>query len=379
MNKILVVCNADFTFNKFLIPLVNQLVKQGFSVGVVCDGEKIDYDKLTGQISFYDISIPRKISLVGFISAIISIRNVIIENQYKIVNSNNRNASFFTRLAIMTMPFAGVKNIYTARGMYFHDSQGPLSYLLTYWLEVFLLFFTDMVMSQSEQDVNKMTRNFLVNSSKLKVIHNGIDIDRFSIKNIKNVDINFQGFVLCTVGRIAKGKGLIDLLEAFSIFSQKHSNSTLLIIGGVLHRKHNKVLSNFWEKAEQLKIKEKIFITGLVDNVQDYLAIADVYIHPSYREGVPRSVLEAMSLEKVVIATNIRGASEILESEFNGILYQKGDIKELSRAIERVSLMTQKQRSDVGLMARKRVLDRYTEKAYINRQLVLLSKLKEVT
>ena len=93
MNKILVVCNADFTFNKFLIPLVNQLVKQGFSVGVVCDGEKIDYDKLTGQISFYDISIPRKISLVGFISAIISIRNVIIENQYKTVNSrvNKKN------------------------------------------------------------------------------------------------------------------------------------------------------------------------------------------------------------------------------------------------------------------------------------------------
>ena len=113
----------------------------------------------------------------------------------------------------------------------------------------------------------------------------------------------------------------------------------------------------------------------MVDNVQDYLAIADVYIHPSYREGIPRAVLEAMSLEKVVIATNIRGASEILESEFNGILYQKGDIKELSRAIERVSLMTQKQRSDVGLMARKRVLDRYTEKAYINRQLVLLSQL----
>ena len=374
MNKILVVCNADFTFNKFLIPLVNQLVKQGFSVGVVCDGEKINYDKLTGQVSFYNVSMPRKISLVESISAIISIRNVIIENQYKIVNSNNRNASFFTRLAIMTLPFAGVKNIYTARGMYFHDSQGPLSYLLTYWLEVFLLFFTDMVMSQSEQDVNKMNRNFLVNSSKLKVIHNGINVEKFSINNINNVNINCQGFVVCTIGRIARGKGLIDLLEAFSVFAQKHLNTTLLIIGGVLHKEHNKVLSNFWRKAEELKIKEKIFITGLVDNVQDYLAIADVYIHPSYREGIPRAVLEAMSLEKVVIATNIRGASEILEGEFNGILYKKGNVKELSSAIERVSLMTQKQRSDFGFLARKRVLDKYTEKAYINRQIGLLSE-----
>ena len=74
MNKILVVCNADFTFNKFLIPLVNQLVMQGFSVGVVCDGEKINYHKLTGLVSFYNVSMPRKISLVESISAIISIR-----------------------------------------------------------------------------------------------------------------------------------------------------------------------------------------------------------------------------------------------------------------------------------------------------------------
>ena len=141
MNKILVVCNADFTFNKFLIPLVNQLVMQGFSVGVVCDGEKINYHKLTGLVSFYNVSMPRKISLVESISAIISIRKVIRENQYKIVNSNNRNASFFTRLAIMTLPFAGVKNIYTARGMYFHDSQTLIRGFVTYWVEVFLMFF----------------------------------------------------------------------------------------------------------------------------------------------------------------------------------------------------------------------------------------------
>ena len=107
-------------------------------------------------------------------------------------------------------------------------------------------------MSQSEQDVNKMTRNFLVNSSKLKVIHNGINVEKFSINNINNVDINCQGFVVCTIGRIARGKGLIDLLEAFSVFAQKHLNTTLLIIGGVLHKEHNKVLSNFWRKAEEL-------------------------------------------------------------------------------------------------------------------------------
>ena len=228
------------------------------------------------------------------------------------MNSSNRNASFLTRVAMLTMPFSGVKNIYTARGMYYHDSQGPLSYSLTYLLEFFLLFFTDIVMSQSEEDVCKLNINPLVNSSKLKVIHNGIDEKKFSKNSVIGLDLDLKGFVLCSTGRIANGKGLLDLLEAFSIFSKTHQRCTLLLIGGVLHNEYEDLLTNFWKKADQLGVRDNIYITGLVDNVEDYLNIADVYIHPSYREGVPRAILEAMSLEKIVIATDIRGAREII-------------------------------------------------------------------
>ncbi len=233
----------------------------------------------------------------------------------------------------MTMPFSGVKNVYTARGMYFHDSQRLIPGLLTYWIEVFLLFFTDLVMSQSQEDVDRMSKNPLVNSSKLNVIHNGINTERFSVENISSLDIQLPGFVVCTIGRIAKEKGLMDLLEAFSIFVRQVPNATLLLIGGVLHKEQDQLFIDFMEFSDKLNIKDKIHITGLIDNVEDYLSLADVYIHPSYREGVPRSVLEAMALEKIVIATKIRGASEIIENGKNGILYTKGNVKELIKLI----------------------------------------------
>ena len=82
MSKILLVCNADFTFNKFLIPLANKLLKKGFSVGVICDGKKINYDNLDGRVEFHNISIPRKVSVRKFIFATRSIRKVIIDNKY---------------------------------------------------------------------------------------------------------------------------------------------------------------------------------------------------------------------------------------------------------------------------------------------------------
>jgi glycosyltransferase involved in cell wall biosynthesis len=376
MSKILIVCNYDFTFNKYMIPLANKLMKAGHRVGVICDGDQIDYEKITGGIiDFHHIEIPRSVSISGFISAIRAARKIIKKHQYEIVNSNNRNTSFLTRIALMTMPFSGVKNVYTARGMYFHDSQRLIPGLLTYWIEVFLLFFTDLVMSQSKEDVDRMSRNPLVNSSKLNVIHNGINIEKFSVKNINSPNIALPGFIVCTIGRIAKEKGLMDLLEAFSIFVRQVPNATLLLIGGVLHKEQDQLFIDFMEFSDKLNIKDKIHITGLIDNVEDYLSLADVYIHPSYREGVPRSVLEAMALEKIVIATKIRGASEIIENGKNGILYTKGNVKELSKLIGEVYSMSDDIKQVVEKRARERVLDQYTEASYVDRQNELLSSL----
>jgi len=374
MAKILIVCNYDFTFNKFNIPFANKLINMGHEVGVACDGDKLDYDKVVGKITFYNIKMPKKISLKGFFSTIYFLRKIIKNNSYDVVNSNNRNASFFARIALITLIFSKVKSVYTARGMYFHDNQNFFEYYLTYCIEIFLLFFTHIVLSQSEEDVRKLNRNILVNSSKLNIIHNGINYEKFSIKNVKKTDLKIKGLVLCTIGRIANGKGLIDLINAFSILSKTNPNLSLLLIGGVLHEDNNFVLNEFLDTAEQLNIKEKITITGLVDNVEDYLALADIYIHPSYREGVPRSVLEAMSLEKIVIATKIRGASEIINTNEVGILYEKGNIQELVQSIKKVNNLPTKDKKNMGLMARKRVLELYKEESYVNRQVKFINK-----
>jgi glycosyltransferase involved in cell wall biosynthesis len=232
-----------------------------------------------------------------------------------------------------------------------------------------------MVMSQSQEDVDRMSKNPLVNSSKLNVIHNGINTERFSVENISSLDIQLPGFVVCTIGRIAKEKGLMDLLEAFSIFVRQVPNATLLLIGGVLHKEQDQVFVDLMELADKLNIKDKIHITGLVDNVEDYLSLADVYIHPSYREGVPRSVLEAMSLEKIAIATKIRGANEIIENGKNGILYTKGNVEELSEILEEVCSMTDDIKQMIAKRARERVLDQYTEASYVDRQVVLINSL----
>ena len=118
MAKILIICNYDFTFNKFMIPLANKLMKEGHRVGVICDGNQINYERITGgEVTFHHIEIPRSASISGFISAIRAIKKIIKKHQYDIVNSNNRNTSFLARVALITMPFNNVKNVYTSKAI----------------------------------------------------------------------------------------------------------------------------------------------------------------------------------------------------------------------------------------------------------------------
>ena len=133
-------------------------------------------------------------------------------------------------------------------------------------------------------------------------------------------------------------------------------------------------MNDFWKFADQLKIRNHVFVTGMVDNVEDYLALSDIYIHPSYREGVPRSVLEAMALEKIVIASRIRGAIEIINNNKVGFLYKKGNINELVKQIIKVSNLTRGEVQSFGFASRERVLELYTQKKYLDRQLKAMKK-----
>ena len=374
--KILIVCNYDFTFNKYIIPTANKLLSEGFEVGVVCEGENLDLERINYKnITFYNIKIPKKISISGFISAILQVRKIIKRKNYYLVNSNNRNSSFIARIALMTLSRKRHISIYTARGMYFHDSQRFLQGIATYWVEVFLLFFTKIVLSQSSEDVARLGRNPFVNSKKLKIIHNGIDESRFCMRNINILGSFKNKFLITTVGRIAKEKGLIDLLKAFSIFSADKKNAHLLLIGGTLHSHHDLVLNEFKKVLKDLGIEEKVTITGMVDNVEDFLALSNIYVHPSYREGMPRALLEAMSLEKIVLASNIRGAREIIDDQCDGFLFNKGEISEMVELMNFVHAMNEKDKVKISKNARKKVVDKYTESKYVDRQFFHINEL----
>lgn len=376
-NKIILqICNTDFYVNKFLSPLFISMYKEGYVIDCVCEGEGFSED-LNGVINqSFNVAFPKRASVSQFLSSIHELYLIIKNSSYDAVVTHNRNASIVGRIAcfLARKPL----NIYTAHGFYFHDAQAPLAYKATLYFEYLLSFTSDHIMSQSTQDLHTMVRLRRNLSDKITVIGNGIDAgrfyrstDRFSTEY--KLSLGHDKYRVMCVGRIVKNKGYADVVEALSKLGDA-DNIQFVIVGGNIAQEANSVLDELNDLIIKLDLSDKVVITGLVDNVEDYLSVADLFISPSYREGVPRCVLEAQASSLPVIATNIRGNSELVVYGENGYIYEKGNCDQLAEYIDKLWHDPEKA-NRFGCAGRRQLVSGYLESDYVNKQVNVLNKI----
>lgn len=212
-------------------------------------------------------------------------------------------------------------------------------------------------------------QNGLCASKKLKVIgngsSNGIDVTYYKRKEEiiqkgdqarKQYNISDDVIVFCYVGRLVGDKGINELLKAYDTIKKNNSSCVLLLVGP---RE---------EKLDPLKDETKSYIAkdqsikevGYVDDVRPYMAIADIFVFPSYREGFPNVVLQAGAMELPCIVTDINGNNEIIIDGKNGIIVPPKDIEQLSKAM--LELMENpSKRKRLSSQARKHIVERYQQ------------------
>jgi len=378
--KILQVCNTDFYANQFLAPLFIALRKKGYQIDLVCEGKRLSNEVKSSVSNHYNIAFPKKASLFSFFSVMSKCKKIITNNNYILCNSHNRNASIPIRLSFLLSFDRRLKktiNCYTAHGFYFHDGQSLFGYYLTVLLEYVLSFADDLILSQSYEDATFFSK-LPGCRKKIHGIGNGIKIEKFYKLSGRNresrereLNLNLGSIRIVFVGRIVKNKGIEDLLEAFSLI--KHNNIELVLVGGVIEQETNSVLPFIYKNYRNLIDKSNLVITGMVSNVEDYLSVSDIFVSPSYREGMPRSTIEGQASSLGVIATNIRGNREIVEKTVNGLTYEPGNITELKEAIE--FLISNSKKLDIfSKRARENARNNFSEINYIERQLKLIEE-----
>ena len=196
-------------------------------------------------------------------------------------------------------------------------------------------------------------------SQPVHVTYRGVDAEQFSPgRNVEELRAKLglpaDGIGVCTVGRLVKEKGVIELLAAFEEVVRRHPSVWLAMVGdGPLRR-------DLSTRAEASGIGQKVFLPGALkhEEVADWINAADIFALASYNEGLPNVVREAMACARPVVATDAGGTAEAVQDGLSGILVPPGHVAPLAAAIERL-ILSDTLRKEMGAAGRRIVLTKF--------------------
>jgi glycosyltransferase involved in cell wall biosynthesis len=184
---------------------------------------------------------------------------------------------------------------------------------------------SDKVITVSKS-VQKHLRSLGVSPKKMIVIQNGVDLEEFAPEISEHNDESFATILF--IGRLLPNKGVKIFMEAANIICTKSpKRATFKIVGD---NRYSAQLNEFFEKSE---VSKNFQFIGKVPKVSTILQEGGIFVRPSYTEGMPLTVLEAMSAGLPIVATNVGGTSELIKNNDTGLLVEAGDSRQLAEAI----------------------------------------------
>jgi glycosyltransferase involved in cell wall biosynthesis len=377
--KILQLCAVDFTAYHFLLPLARSLSQQ-FEVQFACaPGPYVEKIEAEG-FKFHPIPFKRSYDIFSHSRSLWQLGRLIHRERYDLVHTHTPIASLIGRIAAKAARVPVI--LYTAHGFYFHDRMPARKRQAFIWLEKLGGMFTDFTFTQSREDMAAAVALGLAGQDRIQHIGNGIDLTRFDPAGFKPgrkeqrraIGLDDYNLAACIIGRLVREKGYFELLEAFALVIKELPQARLIVIGGALDSDHDDAESEIRARADGLGLNEAVNFLSFRKDVEAILSAVEVFVLPSHREGMPRSILEAMAMELPVVATLIRGSREEVEDGKTGILVEVGDVEGLAKALIDL-LQHPEKRAVMGQNGRQAAVRRFDENMVIQNQIGTIRRL----
>ncbi len=254
---------------------------------------------------------------------------------------------------------SGLGSAFIGGGIIAHIQKALYRYALRY---------ADVVFFQNRDDADYFFRKKLARLEQSDLLPgSGIDVEKY----IPQPHSNNGYFVFIMIARLIKDKGIYEYVEAAAKIKKQYSNTEFRIAG-------------FMDNSNPSAIKKKeldswiekgtVVFLGRKDDVRDAIASSDCVVLPSYREGTPRTLLEAASMAKPIIATNVAGCRQVVDNGKTGFLCHVRDTEDLADKMEKVMLLSESERKNMGLMGREKMKREFDEVIVINKYLEALER-----
>lgn len=366
--KFMLVATSLVSITNFRGKLLDLLQNQGHTISIILPKEFSHNDEI---ISFYEkgysihfIPLVRaSISPLSDLKSLYHLCKIMKKEQPDFILSYTIKPVIYGSIAAK---IAGVKNIYsliTGLGYAFISLEHANHKVTNLQKVVFslykmALFCSNKVIFQNSDDAELFEKMNLVNSKKINIVNgSGVDLSHY------NYDLTIleeyapeQPIKFLMLGRIIGDKGIREYIAAATELKKKYGAKVIFQLGGGLDTNPTAIQQKELDEWVSTGVIEYL---GKLQDVRPTITNSHVFILPSYREGTSRSILEAMSIGRPIVTTNVAGCRQLVEVGRNGYLAEAKSVQSLVDAIEKMINLSSNELIQMGTYSRKIVEDKY--------------------
>lgn len=343
MKKALMMASVASMIDLFNMDNIEILKDLGYEVEVACNfeygsitsQERVDEFKeelIRDKFKVHHLPVPRSIFAIrDIVKSYKMMKKLCDENNYEIVHCHSPIGGIVARLACRKARKKGTKVIYTAHGFHFFKGAPLKNWLVYFTAERITAKFTDSLITINKEDYENAQKFNVKNTEYVPGI--GIDVDK--IKNVKinrskkrsEFNLSEDDFVLFTAGQLSKRKNHEVVIKALTKI--ENINVKLLICGlGELE-------NYLKELIHDLGLENRVILAGYRNDVVEQLHAADCFVFPSFQEGLPVALMEAMACGLPIICSRIRGNVDLVD-ESGGVFFDPNSEEDCEKAIKKM-------------------------------------------
>ncbi len=352
--RLVEIINLSSSAKTLLKDRVLAMRARGLDNRIICiDGPHVRSLRDLG-IPVHTVHLPRGHNPIRALQALFEIMSYLRKERIHLVHTHCSVPGFIGRLAAR---LAGVPVVmHTVHGFHFHERSAAWDRNFYLGLERFAGGLTDQLLSQNRADLEEARRHRMVPEDRLQYIGNGIDLDHFQAASpVARED----GVVTITcVARFEPVKNHRMLIDAIRIMKEQGSRIRLWLVGNGPQRGE----CEKW--CAESGVDDVVQFLGYREDMPALLAQTDIAVLSSVKEGIPRSVLEAMGMEIPVVATRVIGTEEAVRDGETGFLVELGDARAMAAAMMRLAADPSLRRK-LGRRGREVALANFNESAIV--------------
>lgn len=369
MNRktVAIVINTSWNIYNFRLGLLKDLQDVGYKI--VCIAPKDDYSEKLEDLGFeyHEIKMNNKgTDPVEDAKLVLAFYKLYKEMSPDVLLQYTIKPNIYGSMAAGMLGIPVISNISGLGTVFLNDK---LSSKIARFLYKVALKVPKKVFYQNAHDRELFIESKLVQADKTDLLPgSGIDTEKFKpVPVVSDSDSREVKFLF--IARLVKDKGLIEYIEAAKQITQlstiNHTPSTECAILGAYYPGNPTAITE-----EEMKAWEEegvVRYLGTSDDVKSVIAEYDCIVLPSYREGLSRVLLEAASMAKPIITTNVPGCKEVVDHGINGYLCEVRNADSLAEQMKKMILVSDDERMEMGRRGRRKVVNEFDEKLVIEK------------